>query len=160
MQPRLAARLWPSSPRHKIRPTAAMEPPSLPMMPIQSLMHATIVGGMTITTRQMTDDGDGVGNVCDACPSIHDSCLVVNPCCIQPQRGGINGDNVSIDDLVYLVNYVLNYGPAPFCYDEANVDAIGSINILDVLILMGNIFYGIPAELPRCPQQFCVSICK
>ena len=74
-------------------------------------------------------------------------------------RGDINhnGSGPDIADLVYLVNYMFNGGPAPVCqdldesYPEADVDGSGNgPDIADLVYLVNYMFNGGPAPVP-CP---------
>jgi hypothetical protein len=79
-------------------------------------------------------------------------------CCMPPIRGNIDydaKDNIDISDLVYLVDYMFNGGPAPPCWSECNVDAVGpdeatGIDISDLVYLVDYMFTGGPAPGP-CP---------
>lgn len=69
-------------------------------------------------------------------------------CCIG-MRGNINGDadeQVDINDLVYLVTYMFQEGPAPLCLEEADVDGDGSgPNVSDLIYLVTYMFSSGPA---------------
>ena len=70
------------------------------------------------------------------------------------------GDVIDISDLVYLVDYMFTGGPAPQCWEEANVDGSGPINppldgpadidISDLVYLVDFMFTGGPPPAP-CP---------
>ena len=78
--------------------------------------------------------------------------MIVTPvpaqdCCIG-MRGNIDNDpldEITIADLVYLVDYMFNSGPAPECPEEANIDGIGTNpDIADLVYLVGYMFEGGP----------------
>ncbi len=84
-------------------------------------------------------------------------------CCMPPIRGNVDmdgGDAIDISDLVYLVDYMFNQGPAPLCWPEANIDGSGpatppddgsdDIDISDLVYLVDYMFNGGP-EPPPCP---------
>jgi hypothetical protein len=125
---------------------------------------------------QADGDSDGVGNVCDNCPDdynpaqedtdgdgIGDSCETTSCCVI---RGDINHDSTGPDiaDLVYLVSFMFQSGPAPPCdepytpqcpahyYSEADINGDGACNpdIVDLVYLVSYMFQGGPAPIP-CP---------
>jgi len=55
-------------------------------------------------------------------------------CC---NNDGIRGDanydrSVDILDKTYLINFLYLEGPAPICWDEANANGDGTINIFDI----------------------------
>lgn len=72
-------------------------------------------------------------------------------CCYV--RGDINhnGTGPDIADLVYLVNYMFNGGPQPWCLEETDVngDATGP-DIADLVHLVNYMFNGGPPPVP-CP---------
>ena len=84
-------------------------------------------------------------------------------CCIPPIRGNVDydiSDVIDISDLVYLVDYMFNSGPAPVCWEEANVDGSGpatppdegsdDIDISDLVYLVDYMFTGGPVPV-TCP---------
>ena len=109
-------------------------------------------------------DGDGICGLTDNCPDvanadqidsdmdgIGDACETLDYC--VGIRGNINGyidDGTDISDLVYLVNYMFNSGPPPPIFEEADVNADGSIDIADLVYLVDWMFNGGPAPQP-CP---------
>ncbi len=79
----------------------------------------------------------------------------IGECCIPPIRGDINYDNavlIDIADLVYLVDYMFNQGPAPVCFDESDVngDGGGVLAIDDLVYLVDFMFNGDPPPV-SCP---------
>ena len=87
-------------------------------------------------------DSNGVGDACE-------------DCCMDPMRGNIDfdpSDEISIADLVYLVNFFFNGGPPPPCPEEANVDgdAEGNMDIADLVHLVQYMFSGGPSPAD-CP---------
>ena len=75
-------------------------------------------------------------------------------CCLGI-RGNIDedlGDVIDISDLVYLVDFMFNTGPAPPCFWEADVDGSGvvPVDISDLVYLVDFMFSGGPAPV-ACP---------
>jgi len=74
-------------------------------------------------------------------------------CCLH--RGDLDhsdgGTPIDIADLVYLVDYMFNGGPAPLCWDEGDVDGSGTppIDISDLVYLVDYMFTGGPPP-PDC----------
>jgi hypothetical protein len=121
---------------------------------------------------QTDTDSDGHGDSCDNCITVYnpdqidtdqdgvgDSCQT---CCLGSVRGNIDYDQtdvIDISDLVYMVDYMFNGGPAPTCWDEANVDGSGpvippyegpaDIDIADLVYLVDYMFASGPAP-PNC----------
>ena len=82
-------------------------------------------------------------------------------CCLGEIRGNVDndpGDAIDISDLVFLVDYMFTGGPAPTCWEEANIDGSGDgppdgsedIDISDLVYLVDFMFNEGPAPLP-CP---------
>lgn len=74
------------------------------------------------------------------------------PCCIGI-RGNVDGDpndEIDISDLLYLTDYMFDGGPAPSCFEEANIDAWQGIDIADLVVLVDYMFSGGVAPWP-CP---------
>ena len=70
----------------------------------------------------------------------------------SPDDGTIAG-SVNVTDLVYLVAYSFQGGPAPPCPEEADINGSGginAINVTDLVYLVAFSFQGGPAPLP-CP---------
>lgn len=58
--------------------------------------------------------------------------------------GDANGDaSVGLADVVYLINYVLRFGPPPVCPSDVNCD--GTVDIVDVVYFINYLFRGGPA---------------
>ena len=71
-------------------------------------------------------------------------------CCIGI-RGNVDGDGLDqtdIADLVYFVSYSFGGGPAPICFEEADMDASLGLDIGDIVYLVSYSFGGGPAPLP------------
>lgn len=73
-------------------------------------------------------------------------------CCIG-DRGNIDAssdDVVDISDLVYMVEFMFNGGPAPECTEEANLDADaeGNVDISDLVYLSDYMFLEGPPPPP------------
>ena len=84
-------------------------------------------------------------------------------CCMGPMRGNVDydvGDAIDISDLVFLVDYMFTSGPAPTCWEEANVDGSGpatppddgadDIDISDLVHLVDYMFNQGPPPV-ACP---------
>ena len=89
----------------------------------------------TYNPDQADSNGNGVGDVCDI------------GCCIGTIRGNIDMDpldEITITDLVYLVNYMFQEGPAPPCTEEANVDGdpAETVDVADLVMLVQFMFQG------------------
>ena len=104
------------------------------------------------------DGGDGVGYQYPAWDGPHCFTVGYDACCMPPIRGNVDydqGDAIDISDLVYLVDYMFTNGPAPVCWEEANVDAVGQddssgLDISDLVHLVDYMFNSGP-EPAECP---------
>ena len=61
----------------------------------------------------------------------------------------VNGTQADIADLVYLVDWMFNQGPAPVIMSAADVDSTGTIDIADLVYVVDFMFTAGPA--PSCP---------
>lgn len=62
--------------------------------------------------------------------------------------GDVNGDTtVNVDDMVYLIAWIIRGGPPPFDTVNANGDLCNSVDVGDLAYLIGYLFYGGP---PPC----------
>ncbi len=70
-------------------------------------------------------------------------------CCIGLRGNADNDplDQVLVNDLVFLVNYVFKGGTAPVCLEEADVNGDGNIFVNDLTLLVNYIFKGGAAPL-------------
>ncbi|MFH1687706.1 MAG: hypothetical protein ABIE70_09320 [bacterium] len=67
-------------------------------------------------------------------------------CCVGI-RGNVDADPedlITIADLVYLVNFMFNGGPAPACMEEADVDGNGDGPDIADLIYLNSYMFGDP----------------
>ena len=84
---------------------------------------------------------------------IYDDTLPI-PCC-RFIRGNVDddpGDDIDINDLLYLVNYCFKGGPPPACPAEADIDGNGQIQaVADIEYLINYMFNDGPAPLV-CPK--------
>lgn len=65
--------------------------------------------------------------------------------------GDANGDgNVTLPDIIYLVNYVFKGGPAPAPLARGDVNASCNVNLGDIVYLVNYVFKGGPAPLIGC----------
>ncbi len=60
---------------------------------------------------------------------------------------------VDISDLVMLVDYMFNSGPAPYLLFLADIDGSCSIDISDLVYLVDYMFAGGPAPLVGCEPE-------
>ena len=68
---------------------------------------------------------------------------------LGPGCGDVTHDNVvNVIDIIYLISYKFQNGPAPDPMEEADVDLNGVVNILDIIMLINFKFNGGPA--PAC----------
>ncbi len=81
-------------------------------------------------------------------------------CCMGDMRGNVDGDpndQIDISDLVYMLDFMFDGGPAPSCWAEADTDASGGdssgpwdVDISDLVVLADYMFSGGVAPWP-CP---------
>ncbi len=81
-------------------------------------------------------------------------------CCMGDMRGNVNydpNDEIDIADVVYMVDFMFDGGPAPSCWAEADIDASGGdssgpwdVDISDLVVLTDYMFSGGVAPWP-CP---------
>jgi hypothetical protein len=74
-------------------------------------------------------------------------------CCNPPIRGNIDYDVaeiIDISDLMYLIDFMFLSGPAPVCFEEADVNASGTepLDISDLVWLIDYMFIGGPPPFP------------
>ncbi len=81
----------------------------------------------------------------------------VLPVCCVGIRGNIDGDAadiLDIGDLVYFIDYSFGIptGPAPICFEEADVDASGQLDIADIIHIV-NYMFSVEGNIPPadCP---------
>lgn len=95
--------------------------------------------------------GFGTGIV----PSFTKSVITIGSgsCCVDPNRGDVNGDGgdtLDIADLVYLIAFMFQGGPPPPCDLEGNIDGSDGIDMSDLVVLIDYMFRGgvPPADCP------------
>ena len=77
--------------------------------------------------------------------------VFIGGCCVGI-RGNIDGDindEINISDIVYIVSYSFDVpsGPAPPCFEEADVNATGTLDIADI-VYMVDYSFGSPSGPP------------
>jgi hypothetical protein len=94
-------------------------------------------------------DADGVGDVCDACPTWKGTLMT----------GDVNvSASLTSADIIYLVNYVFKSGPQPLpVVQSGDVNCSGSpaapgITSADIIYLVNHVFKGGPVPCNRCAQ--------
>jgi hypothetical protein len=66
-------------------------------------------------------------------------------------RGNVDADpadEVTVSDLIYLVDYMFSGGPEPTCPKEADIDGSLTIDVSDLIYLVDYMFTGGYAPLP------------
>jgi len=59
-----------------------------------------------------------------------------------------------VADLIYLVNHLFFGGPEPPCFEKADVNCDGSINVADLTYLVQYLFFGGSPPMPcNCPKN-------
>lgn len=103
--------------------------------------------GLLSGTPASTGDFDVTLQVADATMSESDTHTVALSVQGIPDyvSGDCNGSGgVDIDDIVYLIGYVFQGGPAPFPIQSGDVDCSAAIDIDDVVCLINYVFNGGP----------------
>jgi CubicO group peptidase (beta-lactamase class C family) len=68
-----------------------------------------------------------------------------------PSRGDVNGDGaIDVADILYLINYLFKYGPAPEPSEAGDVNCDSRASISDVVYLINYLFKGGP---PPCERR-------
>lgn len=63
-------------------------------------------------------------------------------------KGDANGDrNLSVSDVIYIINYLFKGGPAPVSVQAADANCDGSVSVSDVIYLINYLFKGGPAPV-------------
>lgn len=76
--------------------------------------------------------------------------VLVPPAYICGNVDGSDPPNISASDILYLINYVFEGGPAPDPIEAADVDCGGTVNGNDVLYLINYMFMSGPAPCDGC----------
>jgi hypothetical protein len=82
--------------------------------------------------------------------------------CLGMIRGNIDcdfNDVIDISDLVYLVDYMFNGGPEPWCLPEVDVNADDQVDISDLVYLVDYMFSGGPPPAPCGGGELLLDIC-
>ncbi len=90
------------------------------------------------------------GRFLDYQPETSAGSIDVTSCCMNA-RGNVDGDptdEVTISDLVYLVDYMFSGGPAPTCTKEADINGSLTIDVSDLVYLVDYMFTGGYPPLP------------
>ena len=48
---------------------------------------------------------------------------------------------LTIDDVIFMVDWAFNHGPIPACVDEADVNGVDGVNIEDLVYLVECVFH-------------------
>jgi len=54
---------------------------------------------------------------------------------------------VNVSDAVYLINYIFIGGMAPYCMQEGDANADGTVNISDAVYIINYVFLDGPAPI-------------
>ena len=90
------------------------------------------------------------GSILDYQPIPRNGSVLCASCCLG-YRGNIDADpddQITISDLVYLVDYMFNNGPEPVCFKEANLVSGPDIDISDLVFLVDYMFNSGPQPAP------------
>lgn len=69
----------------------------------------------------------------------------------MPTAGDANGDGmVNVGDVVFLISYIFNFGPAPYPLFAGDVNCDGEVNVADAVYLIVHIFQGGPPPVSDC----------
>ena len=121
--------------------------------PLGSGIKGEDVNSMIVHNDELVVGGDfsTVGNKASSCIAFWSGPQTF--CCIGI-RGNIDSspDDISdISDLVFLVDYMFKGGPAPLCFDEANVTGANDpMDIAELVYLVDYMFKGGPEPI-SCP---------
>ncbi len=80
--------------------------------------------------------------------------------CCEDFRGNVDGDVgdlVNISDVTYFINYLFRSGPAPPCFDEADLNGDGQLNISDIATIIIPFLFTGQLDLPPCAQTYPVT---
>ena len=121
--------------------------------PFGSYSINSFTGLLTFNSDTVNDSGNTYSftiGVTDNIVIAYCSADVVVSCCLGI-AGDVNndGDDATILDLTYLVDFIFRGGPSAVCDDEADVNNDGNpSSILDLTYLVDFIFRGGPAPIP------------
>ncbi len=110
---------------------------------------AGAIGGMTTAIDSVTIDEMGLNLATgqyEYVPYVNSGEVVI----YATIRGDANTDgNINVGDIVYLVNFVFNDGPAPITERAGDANADGNVNIGDAVYICQYIFHDGPAPLEK-----------
>lgn len=84
-------------------------------------------------------------------PVLQSGLITYNGCCVGI-RGNIDSiGGIDVTDLVYLVNFMFKDGPAPPCFEEADVNGSGGVLDVSDLVYLVNYMFKEGIDPESCP---------